>query len=132
MHRLYEFKLKSEAQVHEKNAIFIPSGWDSSGLISELDYVDITDPYEEVFKQERNSSKREDELNVEDDQSFLSQAKTEKFNNSTTARTAQISKPNPGGDITVNENHGDGPGGNKSALQDFYSKLLAKDTTNKK
>ena len=50
MHRLYEFKLKSEAQVHEKNQIFIPSGWDSSGLISELDYVDISDPYEEVFK----------------------------------------------------------------------------------
>ena len=72
MHRLYEFKLKSEAQVHEKNSIFVPSGWDSSGLISELDYVDISDPYEEVFKLERNASKREDELNVEDDQTFLS------------------------------------------------------------
>ena len=76
--------------------------------------------------------RREEELNVEDDQTFLSQAKKEKFNNRTAGPAAQISKPNPGGDIGVNEIHSDGPGGNKSALQEFYSKLLAKDTGNKK
>ena len=61
MHRLYDFKLNEEAQIHEKDKIFVPSAWDSSNLISELDYVDITEPFEEVFKAQKSTVKRDEE-----------------------------------------------------------------------
>ena len=36
MHRLYDFEFKIKPQLHEKEALFIPTGFDSMNLISEL------------------------------------------------------------------------------------------------
>jgi dynein light intermediate chain 1 len=61
VHRVYDYKLSAETQTHEKDKIFVPSGWDSSNLISELDYVDINQPYEEVFRNERAAASNVEE-----------------------------------------------------------------------
>ncbi|XP_013786624.1 cytoplasmic dynein 1 light intermediate chain 2-like [Limulus polyphemus] len=77
VHRIYGFPFKTPALVVEKDAVFIPSGWDNNKKISIL-YENITsvnpdDRYSDVIIKPiiRKAMQREMEVTSEDDQAFL-------------------------------------------------------------
>lgn len=77
VHRIYSFPFKTPALVVEKDAVFIPSGWDNDKKISIL-YENLTsvnpdDVYSEVIVKpiSRKPLQREPEVISEDDQVFL-------------------------------------------------------------
>ncbi|XP_064466498.1 cytoplasmic dynein 1 light intermediate chain 2-like isoform X2 [Ornithodoros turicata] len=77
VHRIYGFPFKTPALVVEKDAVFVPSGWDNDKKIAIL-YENITsaspdDPYSEVITKPmiRKPLQREPEVSSEEDQVFL-------------------------------------------------------------
>ncbi|XP_076332452.1 cytoplasmic dynein 1 light intermediate chain 2-like isoform X3 [Tachypleus tridentatus] len=77
VHRIYGFPFKTPALVVEKDAVFIPSGWDNNNKISIL-YENITSfnpesRYSDVIVKPviRKPIQREMEVTTEDDQTFL-------------------------------------------------------------
>ncbi|XP_023234140.1 cytoplasmic dynein 1 light intermediate chain 2-like isoform X1 [Centruroides sculpturatus] len=78
VHRIYNFPFKTPALVVEKDAIFIPSGWDNDKKIAilyeNLVSVKPDDSYTDVISKPitRKPMQRESEVTSEDDQLFLS------------------------------------------------------------
>jgi len=77
VHRIYVLPFKTPALVVEKDAVFIPSGWDNEKKI-EILYENIQsfkpdDDYNEVIKPplSRKVNQKENEINCEEDQIFL-------------------------------------------------------------
>uniref|UniRef100_A0A0K8RAQ1 Dynein light intermediate chain n=2 Tax=Ixodes TaxID=6944 RepID=A0A0K8RAQ1_IXORI len=77
VHRIYGFSFKTPALVVEKDAVFIPSGWDNDKKIAIL-YENINsaspdDPYTDVITKPmiRKPLQREPEVTAEGDQAFL-------------------------------------------------------------
>lgn len=77
VHRIYGLPFKTPALVVEKDAVFIPSGWDNDKKI-EILYENIQsfkpdDNYNEVIKKplSRKVNPKENEINCEEDQIFL-------------------------------------------------------------
>lgn len=80
VHRIYGLPFKTPALVVEKDAVFIPSGWDNDKKI-EILYENIQniqsfkpdDNYNDVIKKplSRKVNQKENEINCEDDQIFL-------------------------------------------------------------
>lgn len=77
VHRIYSFPFRTPALVVEKDAVFIPAGWDNSNknsiLVDNLTTMKPDDPYNEVVTKPLNRKplQREAEISAEDDQSFL-------------------------------------------------------------
>lgn len=77
VHRIYGLPFKTPALVVEKDAVFIPSGWDNDKKI-EILYENIQsfkpdDDYNDVIKPplSRKVNQKENEINCEEDQIFL-------------------------------------------------------------
>ena len=77
VHRIYGLPFKTPALVVEKDAVFIPSGWDNDKKI-EILYENILsfkpdDNYNDVIKKplSRKVNPKENEINCEEDQIFL-------------------------------------------------------------
>lgn len=77
VHRIYGLPFKTPALVVEKDAVFIPSGWDNDKKI-EILYENIQsfkpdDNYNDVIKKplSRKMNQKENEINCEEDQIFL-------------------------------------------------------------
>ncbi|XP_035214284.1 cytoplasmic dynein 1 light intermediate chain 2-like isoform X1 [Stegodyphus dumicola] len=77
VHRIYNFPFRTPALVVEKDAVFIPAGWDNSNkidiLLDNLTSVKPNDAYNEVVVKpvNRKPLQREAEIIAEDDQVFL-------------------------------------------------------------
>ncbi|XP_066927107.1 cytoplasmic dynein 1 light intermediate chain 1-like [Clytia hemisphaerica] len=77
LHRLYNFPLKDPAQIVEKDAIYIPAGWDNQSKINILDEHIKTFDANETFKDRivkpvtRKYVNQEKEVVAEDEQKFL-------------------------------------------------------------
>uniref|UniRef100_A0A8C2W9R6 Dynein light intermediate chain n=1 Tax=Cyclopterus lumpus TaxID=8103 RepID=A0A8C2W9R6_CYCLU len=76
VHKMYEFQFTTPALVVEKDAVFIPSGWDNEkkiGILHEnLSTVRAEDPFEDfITKPPVRKLVHEKEINAEDEQVFL-------------------------------------------------------------
>lgn len=78
VHRVFSFPFRTPALVVDKDAVFIPAGWDnskkSSILIDNLTSMQADDSYNDVIVKPLNHRKplqREAEIVADDDQSFL-------------------------------------------------------------
>lgn len=77
VHRIYSFPFRTPALVVEKDAVFIPAGWDNSKkisiLVDNLTTMKPNDPYNDVIVKpvNRKPLQREAELIAEDDEAFL-------------------------------------------------------------
>lgn len=85
VHRIYGLPFKTPALVVEKDALFIPSGWDSEKKIAIL-YENITNvspgaPFNEVIIKpgtiKTGIGFKEEEISAEDDQSFLTKMQSQ-------------------------------------------------------
>ena len=77
MHRIYGLPFKTPALVVEKDALFIPSGWDSEKKISilydNIQSVSPDHPFAEVIVKPsaHNASVKDTHVSADDDQTFL-------------------------------------------------------------
>ncbi|CAL1299190.1 unnamed protein product [Larinioides sclopetarius] len=77
VHRIYAFPFRTPALVVEKDAVFIPAGWDNlkkiSILVDNLTTMKPDDSYNEVIVKpvNRKPLQREAEIAAEDDEAFL-------------------------------------------------------------
>ncbi|XP_015918347.1 cytoplasmic dynein 1 light intermediate chain 2 [Parasteatoda tepidariorum] len=77
VHRIYSFPFRTPALVVEKDAVFIPSGWDNEGkiniLVDNLSSIKADDPYHEVIVKpvNRKPLQKEVEVAAEEDEAFL-------------------------------------------------------------
>uniref|UniRef100_A0A6G1SGQ2 Dynein light intermediate chain n=1 Tax=Aceria tosichella TaxID=561515 RepID=A0A6G1SGQ2_9ACAR len=76
-HRIYDLPFKANASVVERDAIFVPSGWDNEKKISilydNIRSVSPDDEYEDFIHEPTNTgpTQRDTEIMVENDQEFL-------------------------------------------------------------
>ncbi|ELU06193.1 hypothetical protein CAPTEDRAFT_20224 [Capitella teleta] len=82
-HRIYGFPFTADAQVVERDSVFIPTGWDNEKKISIL-YENMSgmspnDPYEDVIARpmSRKPMQRDAEIAAEDEQLFLMKLQTQ-------------------------------------------------------
>lgn len=94
VHRIYGLPFKTPALVVEKDAVFIPSGWDNEKKIAIL-YENIQscmpdDNYNDVIikPETRQTLQKDIELTAEDDQSFLLKMQAQLTQNVPTAITS--------------------------------------------
>eukprot|EP00794_Sanderia_malayensis_P018742 gene18742-20631_t len=77
IHRIYDFPLRIPPQVVEKDAVFIPMGWDNDNKIAILDEqiksFDPTDLFESQISKPilRKPASMDKEISAEDEQAFL-------------------------------------------------------------
>ncbi|CAD5117211.1 DgyrCDS6007 [Dimorphilus gyrociliatus] len=96
VHRIYGFPFSMPALVVERDAVFIPSGWDNEKKISIL-YENMTsmqpsDNFEDVIAKPivRKPTQRENEVAAEDEQTFLMRQQTQITKPATPGREAPI------------------------------------------
>ncbi|KAJ8273157.1 hypothetical protein GJAV_G00098190 [Gymnothorax javanicus] len=104
VHRLYGFPFNLPAQVVEKDAVFIPAGWDNEKKIAILhenfQTIKLEDAFEDVIvKPSVRKFVHEKEINAEDDQVFLSklQSLLAKQPPATAGRPVDTTSRAPGG-----------------------------------
>ena len=83
LHQLYGFPFEISASVVDRDAVFVPSGWDSEKKISiikdSLNKISVADPFSSVIIRPASTrifSHDLKEQQVEDEQSFMSRAQT--------------------------------------------------------
>jgi len=98
VHRIYSLPFKTPALVVEKDAVFIPSGWDNDKKISilyeNIQSVSPEDEYTDVIVKpaQMNCIGSENEVAAEDDQVFLTKMQAQ-LNQSIPAGTASPQTP---------------------------------------
>ena len=135
MHRIYGFPFKHKAQVLTKDSIFIPSGWDSSSLIKETNYVEAEGKVQELLSKPKTKVANKSEVKIVNDQEFLVQMKEKLANYQKPAIKDMLTSVKIGGDVvmTVVENAQESaPKDSQVKLQDFYRMLLEKGTKESK
>lgn len=103
VHRIYGLPFKTPALVVEKDALFIPCGWDNEKKISilyeNIQTVSPDDPFDKVIckPDQMNCIGQEVEVTAEEDQVFLTkmQAQLNQNISSSTANQAQSFRPSP-------------------------------------
>ena len=132
MHRAYGFRFGGQAQVLVRESVFVPAGWDSLNLISELDYVKGKDRvFEEVFPEPRGRVQASEEVAYEEEQGFLREAQDkirsitrQPVGPSQKRELRKLEVPNPGGEVA--ESVQEPSARNQSTLEKFYKDLLDK------
>lgn len=82
LHKLYGFPFEIPASVVDKDAVFVPSGWDTEkkiGIISDnFTKVSVNDAFEDVITRPivRKPLQEMKEITAEEEQSFLTKAQT--------------------------------------------------------
>ncbi|XP_076254743.1 dynein light intermediate chain [Rhynchophorus ferrugineus] len=141
-HRIYGFPFHTPALVVEKDAVFIPAGWDNIKKISIL-YENMhsckpDDYYRDIIVQPatRKAVNRETELIAEEEQAFLAKLQQTSFVTTATpgARLGESPiRPNPIAGMQASPRKLDGskvvstPGG-EGVLANFFNSLLHKKT----
>lgn len=140
-HRIYGFPFHTPALVVEKDAVFIPAGWDNMKKISIL-YENMhsckpDDYYRDVIVQPttRKAVNRETELVAEDEQGFLARLQQISFGGAAApgTRLGESPRPNPIGGIQASPRKPDcnkvvGSPGGEGVLANFFNSLLHKKT----
>lgn len=135
MHRLYGFPFKHKPQVLTKDAVFIPSGWDSPELIKEANYVGAEGKVQELLSKPKTKVTGKNEVKAASDQEFLLQMKEKLANSQKIGVRDPISNVKIGGDIVmpvVENAQESAPKDSQVKLQDFYRMLLEKGTKESK
>ncbi|XP_072013070.1 cytoplasmic dynein 1 light intermediate chain 2-like isoform X2 [Amphiura filiformis] len=152
LHRIYEFPFSSPALVVEKDALFVPSGWDNlqkiSILYENMPNINPDQPYEDVIHKPiiRKPLQDSKEINAEDEQVFLAKQQTLLSKSITPGKGAQdpnrgMRTPEKGGRIPSISNispinktgqvkmEAGKPGStNEGVLANFFNSLLSKKT----
>jgi dynein light intermediate chain 1 len=142
VHRIYGLKFKTPALVVEKDAVFIPTGWDNEKKIAilyeNIQSVSPDDNYNDVIIRPVSSKplQKEAEITAEDDQVFLLKMQSQLNQqvppgaNAPIRTTPNVQKPTerrtpmntpPTG--TQNDTSKNSPGG-EGVLQTFFNSLL--------
>ncbi|XP_067104804.1 cytoplasmic dynein 1 light intermediate chain 2 isoform X1 [Osmerus mordax] len=154
VHKLYDFQFTTPALVVEKDAVFIPSGWDNEkkiGILHEnLSTVGPEDPFEDfIVKPPVRKLVHDKEVNAEDEQVFLMKqqsllakqpATPTRGASESPGRTAS-SSPRPSGRAPTNvasvspmtavkkpDPNMKGAAANEGVLANFFNSLLSKKT----
>lgn len=138
-HRIYGFPFHTPALVVEKDAVFIPAGWDNMKKISILfENMHSCKPdsyYRDVIEQPvtRKVVSREIELVAEDEQAFLSRLLQNSFTSAPSAGVAagrpgpmQIISPNP--NRKIDSKQAVSSTGGEGVLANFFNSLLNKNS----
>lgn len=131
-HRIYDLPFKAPASVVERDAIFVPAGWDNEKKISIL-YDNIRsanpdDDYNEVIKENVNSgpTQRDVEIEAESDQEFLLRMQCD------LGKQAPPSLPSAPSPVPPRQNLAnpiDSQPSGEGVLQNFFNSLLSKGRT---
>uniref|UniRef100_A0A8C9XSE0 Dynein light intermediate chain n=1 Tax=Sander lucioperca TaxID=283035 RepID=A0A8C9XSE0_SANLU len=118
VHKIYEFQFTTPALVVEKDAVFIPSGWDNEkkiGILHEnLTTVRPEDPFEDfITKPPVRKLVHDKEINAEDEQVFLMKQQVR------ISQTANLES------FHVSPSAG---AANEGVLANFFNSLLSKKT----
>jgi dynein light intermediate chain 1 len=131
VNRVYGLPFKTPALVVEKDAVFIPGGWDNEKKI-EILYENIQsfrpdDLYEEVIRRppSRQPLQKDAEISCEEDQMFLLKMQSMLTQNSPAPQTNMLYKafdkrPTPSASPSVDSASKAGEG----VLQNFFNNLL--------
>uniref|UniRef100_A0A8C9S444 Dynein light intermediate chain n=1 Tax=Scleropages formosus TaxID=113540 RepID=A0A8C9S444_SCLFO len=154
VHKMYDFQFTTPALVVEKDAVFIPSGWDNEKKIAILhenfNMVKAEDPFEDfITKPPVRKLVHEKEVNAEDDQVFLMKQQSLLAKQSTTpargtespARTvsgsprpagrtgpANVASVSPMTAVKKPDPNMKGAAANEGVLANFFNSLLSKKT----
>jgi dynein light intermediate chain 1 len=138
IHRAYGLPFQTSATVIEKDAIFIPSGWDSEKKIAILsDHMKTIDPsahFSDVIKAspvQAQSTAEPKEVWADDDQMFLQTMQV--FSQKPTKGAGAGSRPQPQSNGAESKKPvvktEPGEGGKETVLANFFNSLLAKGKT---
>lgn len=132
-HRIYDLPFKAQASVVERDAIFVPAGWDNEKKISILyDNIRSVSPdtdYEDFILERLSSgpTQRDVEITVESDQDFLL-----RMQNDLTKQTPP-SLPSAPSPVQARQNISGNPidaqPSGEGVLQNFFNSLLSKGRT---
>ncbi|MCI4392954.1 hypothetical protein PGIGA_G00151890 [Pangasianodon gigas] len=154
VHKLYDFHFTTPALVVEKDAVFIPSGWDNEKKISILHENFTTvrpeDPFEDfIIKPPVRKLVHDKEINAEDEQVFLmkqqsllakqpatpsrateSPARTASGSPRPTVRTGptNVASVSPMTTVKKPDPNMKGAAANEGVLANFFNSLLSKKT----
>lgn len=132
MHRIYGLPFKTPALVVEKDAVFIPSGWDSEKKISIL-YENIQsmspdDAFTDIIVKHtpQNSSVKDTEVLAEDDQIFLTKMQAQLNQSIPSSANSQTPpfRPPPAGGKTAAERRQPGSSPTPSQVSPLFSQPL--------
>ncbi|XP_071959273.1 cytoplasmic dynein 1 light intermediate chain 2-like [Antedon mediterranea] len=145
LHRIYDFPFNTPPLVVEKEAIFIPSGWDSLKKIS-ICYENMTnikpdDPFEDVLSKPPNRKPFQDcrEIVAEDEQLFLIRQQNLLSKNISQIKTAESPQrpsktsgspsgtPGSTSKVKIDPSKAGGTP-NEGVLANFFNSLLSKKT----
>uniref|UniRef100_A0AAY4AZL2 Dynein light intermediate chain n=1 Tax=Denticeps clupeoides TaxID=299321 RepID=A0AAY4AZL2_9TELE len=147
VHKLYEFQFTTSALVVEKDAVFIPSGWDNEKKIAILheNFTNIRpeDPFEDVImKPPIRKLVQDKEVSAEDEQVFLmkqqvaalvlvlqeSPARTASGSPRPTGRTGptNVASVSPMTTVKKPDPNMKGAAANEGVLANFFNSLLSK------
>uniref|UniRef100_A0A7N6BR13 Dynein light intermediate chain n=1 Tax=Anabas testudineus TaxID=64144 RepID=A0A7N6BR13_ANATE len=124
VHKMYDFQFTTPALVVEKDAVFIPSGWDNEkkiGILHEnLTTVRPEDPFEDfITKPPVRKLVHDKEINAEDEQVFLMKQQS--------LLSKQPATPTRGPTVSVLTSLKSGAA-NEGVLANFFNSLLSKKT----
>ncbi|XP_030621627.1 cytoplasmic dynein 1 light intermediate chain 2 isoform X3 [Chanos chanos] len=154
VHKLYDFQFTTSALVVEKDAVFIPSGWDNEKKIAILHEnfttVRAEDPFEDfIVKPPVRKLVHDKEINAEDEQVFLmkqqsllakqpatptrgteSPARTASGSPRPTGRTGptNVASVSPMTAVKKPDPNMKGAAANEGVLANFFNSLLSKKT----
>lgn len=128
-HRIYDLPFKFPASVVERDAIFVPAGWDDKKKISILyDNIKSVDPdvnYNSFITERQNPgpAQRNLEVEVESDQEFLLRMQND------LGKQVQPTLPSAPSPVQARQNISapiDGQPSGEGVLQNFFNSLLSK------
>nr|CAB3240308.1 cytoplasmic dynein 1 light intermediate chain 1-like [Phallusia mammillata] len=146
LHKFYDFSFQNVASVVERDAVFIPSGWDSESKINilkdNLTKVNADDAFDSVIAKPPSTRlyvQEMKEVTADDEQAFLAKAQAALAKASVSSKPLQGSKPSKEERTGINPVGGVGgiakpikldgkPGGasNERMLASFFNSLLNK------
>lgn len=131
-HRIYDLPFKMSASVVEKDAIFVPAGWDNEKKISilydNIRSVNPDDDYNSFILERINAgpAQRDVEIDAESDQEFLMRMQSD------LGKHAPPQLPNAPSPVQARQNMNNSleaqPSG-EGVLQNFFNSLLSKGRT---
>uniref|UniRef100_A0A3Q3EGP4 Dynein light intermediate chain n=1 Tax=Kryptolebias marmoratus TaxID=37003 RepID=A0A3Q3EGP4_KRYMA len=139
VHKLYEFQFTTPALVVEKDAVFIPSGWDNEkkiGILHEnLTAIRPEDPFEDfITKPPVRKFVHDKEINAEDEQVFLMKQQSPGRTASGSPRPAgragqpSVTSGSPMAAVKKPDPNMKAGAANEGVLANFFNSLLSKKT----
>lgn len=131
-HKMYDLPFRAPASVVERDAIFVPAGWDNEKKISilydNIRSVSPDDDYEDFIFERTNPgpAQRDIEITVESDQDFLLRMQGDLSKQAPPAIPSAPSPVQPRQNLT---NPIDAQPSGEGVLQNFFNSLLSKGRT---